>query len=61
MLDLERLTAHPHEATPDDVLELIRLLTLARAALPHYGTSDGSGTPATPDGEIGDIKSVARQ
>ncbi|WP_347554821.1 hypothetical protein [Robbsia sp. KACC 23696] len=61
MIDLERLAAHPEEATPDDVRELIRLLSLARAELPNYGVKEGAGTPATPDGEIGDIKSVARQ
>lgn len=57
MVDLERLKQHPEQATPDDVTELIRLLELARVALPSY--ADGQ-TPR-PDGEIGDIKSVPRQ
>lgn len=57
MVDLERLKQHPEQATPDDVRELIRLLELARAAMPSY--ADGQ-TPR-PDGEIGDIQSIPRQ
>lgn len=56
MVDIDSLKAHPDRATPDDVTELIRLLELARAALPSY--ADGQ-TPQ-PDGEIGDIKSIPR-
>ncbi len=57
MLDIDRLKQHPEEAGPDDVRELIRLLELARSALPSYDV----GQSASPDGEIGDIKSVPRQ
>lgn len=57
MLDIDRLKQHPEEAGPDDVRELIRLLELARNALPSYDV----GQAASPDGEIGDIKSVPRQ
>lgn len=56
MLDIERLKQHPEEAGPDDVRELIRLLELARIALPSYAADE----VPVPDGEIGDIKSIPR-
>jgi hypothetical protein len=54
MVDIERLKQHPEQATPDDVQELIRLLELARTSLPSYQSQP------SPDGEIGDIKSIPR-
>jgi hypothetical protein len=56
MLDIERLKQHPELAGPDDVRELIRLLELARVALPSYRADQ----TVSPDGEIGDIKSAPR-
>jgi len=56
MVDIDGLKAHPERATPDDVIELIRLLELARASLPSYA----DGESPSPDGEIGDIKSIPR-
>lgn len=53
--DLQKLKRHPETATPEDVLELIRLLELAHKALPSYSES-----PA-PDGRIGDIQPMPRQ
>jgi len=56
MLNIDLLKDEPSRASPDDVRELIRLLELARAALPSYG---GTQAPS-PNGEITDIKSVPR-
>lgn len=56
MVDIDRLKQHPEEASPEDVRELIRLLELARVALPSYA----AGEVPDPDGEIGDIKSIPR-
>lgn len=56
MVDIDGLKAHPERATSADVSELIRLLELARAALPSYA----DGQLPSPDGEIGDIKSIPR-
>lgn len=53
--DIQKLKQHPETATPDDVLELIRLLELAHNALPNYGE------PPSPDGRIGDIQPMPRQ
>jgi len=56
MLDLEYLKQHPQSATPDQVLELIRLLELSRSTLPDYSEADAEDD----DGDIGDIKSMPR-
>lgn len=56
MIDIEFLKQHPEQASDDDVLELIRLLELARNALPSH-----EGTPVSPEGGIGDVKSLPRQ
>jgi hypothetical protein len=36
MLDLNYLKQHPQSATPEQVLELIRLVELSRSTLPDY-------------------------
>jgi len=56
MLDLEYLKQHPQSATPDQVLELIRLVELSRSTLPDYSEADAQDD----NGAIGDIKSMPR-
>jgi hypothetical protein len=58
MLDLEYLKQHPQSATPDQVLELIRLVELSRSTLPDY--SEAEAQALDEDGAIGDIKSMPR-
>ncbi len=58
MLDLEYLKQHPHSATADQVLELIRLVELSRSTLPDY--SEAEERAQDDDGAIGDIKSMPR-
>jgi hypothetical protein len=58
MLDLEYLKQHPQSATPDQVLELIRLVELSRSTLPDYSEAEAAGQDD--DGAIGDIKSMPR-
>jgi hypothetical protein len=60
MLDLEYLKQHPQSATPDQVLELIRLVELSRSTLPDYSEAEAEAQAQEDDGAIGDIKSMPR-